>query len=82
MNEVEALSYEQAVQQLQLAVESLETGGTSLDEAVALFERGMHLVALCSRHLDQTELRVVEIETALDAALERDDLRDGPLGQD
>lgn len=59
------LTFEQAFQQLQQTVERLEEGGMPLAEALALFERGMHLVALCARHLDQAQLRVVEIETAL-----------------
>jgi exodeoxyribonuclease VII small subunit len=65
MSDDQDLTFEQAFQQLEQAVDLLEEGGVPLEEALALFERGMHLVALCARHLDQAQLRVVEIEAAL-----------------
>jgi exodeoxyribonuclease VII small subunit len=58
-------TFEQAFQQLQQTVERLEDGALPLEEALALFEQGMQLVALCANHLDQAALRVLEIETAL-----------------
>jgi exodeoxyribonuclease VII small subunit len=58
-------TFEQAFHQLQQTVEQLEDGALPLEEALALFEQGMQLVALCSSHLDQAALRVLEIETAL-----------------
>lgn len=60
-----ASTFEQALQELQAAVEALEQGGLPLDDAVALYERAMRLVAVCGHHLDQIELRVVEIEAAV-----------------
>lgn len=59
------LTFEQVISELQQTVARLEEGGLPLDEALALFERGMHLVAVCAGQLDQAQLRVVEIETAL-----------------
>ena len=59
------LTFEQVISELQQTVARLEEGGLPLDEALALFERGMHLVAVCTGQLDQAQLRVVEIETAL-----------------
>jgi len=48
----EQLSYEQARAELASVVERLETGGTSLEESLALWERGERLAALCQRWLD------------------------------
>jgi exodeoxyribonuclease VII small subunit len=59
------LTFEQVINELQQTVTRLEEGGLPLDEALALFERGMQLVAACAGQLDQAQLRVVEIETAL-----------------
>ena len=44
-----------------LLVHRLEDGSTSLDEALALWERGEALHALCRAKLDQAETRVAEL---------------------
>ncbi|MDP9797738.1 exodeoxyribonuclease VII small subunit [Catenuloplanes nepalensis] len=46
------MSYEQAREELGRVVERLEAGGTSLEESLALWERGEELAALCQRWLD------------------------------
>jgi exodeoxyribonuclease VII small subunit len=46
------LSYEQAREELGRVVERLEAGGTSLEEALALWQRGEELAAVCQRWLD------------------------------
>ncbi|WP_033340780.1 exodeoxyribonuclease VII small subunit [Catenuloplanes japonicus] len=46
------LSYEQAREELGRVVERLEAGGTSLEESLALWERGEELAAVCQRWLD------------------------------
>ncbi|MFF3483605.1 exodeoxyribonuclease VII small subunit [Streptomyces sp. NPDC002701] len=67
----EALGYEQARDELIEVVRRLETGGTTLEESLALWERGEELAKVCRRWLDGARAR-------LDAALaeERED-RDG-----
>lgn len=57
------LSFEQAFEQLETIVHQLEEGGLGLEEALALYERGMALAALCSQRLDQAELRVRQLLT-------------------
>jgi len=57
------LSFEQAFEQLEAIVRQLEEGGLGLEEALALYERGMALAALCSQRLDQAELRVRQLLT-------------------
>ncbi|MET9496467.1 exodeoxyribonuclease VII small subunit [Streptomyces sp. NPDC006552] len=58
----EALGYEQARDELIEVVRRLETGGTSLEESLALWERGEELAKVCRRWLDGARAR-------LDAAL-------------
>ncbi len=54
----EGLSYEQARAELASVVERLETGGTSLEESLALWERGEALAAVCQRWLDGARARL------------------------
>ncbi|MBT2905228.1 MULTISPECIES: exodeoxyribonuclease VII small subunit [Streptomyces] len=58
----EALGYEQARDELIEVVRRLEAGGTSLEESLALWERGEELAKVCRRWLDGARAR-------LDAAL-------------
>ncbi|MCK4449916.1 MAG: exodeoxyribonuclease VII small subunit [Anaerolineae bacterium] len=61
MNEVEKLSFEEAFKELEDAVHRLEGGGLTLDESIALFERGMTLAQHCGQKLDDAELKVSQL---------------------
>ncbi|HEU4544568.1 MAG TPA: exodeoxyribonuclease VII small subunit [Jiangellaceae bacterium] len=52
------LSYEQARDELVAIVNKLETGGTTLEESLALWERGEELATLCERYLDNARARL------------------------
>lgn len=54
----ERLSYEQARAELAQVVERLEAGGTSLEESLALWERGERLAGVCQRWLDGARARI------------------------
>ena len=54
----ENLSYEQARTELAGIVERLETGGSSLEESLALWERGEKLADICQRWLDGARQRI------------------------
>ena len=58
----EALGYEQARDELIEVVRRLEAGGTTLEESLALWERGEELAKVCRLRLDGARAR-------LDAAL-------------
>ena len=58
--------YEAARAELIEVVRSLETGGTTLEESLALWERGEQLATICQEWLDGARRR-------LDAAVEADD---------
>ncbi len=57
----EALSYEQALAELEQIITALENGKTSLQESLALFERGQALAQRCAGLLEETELRVRQL---------------------
>lgn len=54
----ERLSYEQARAELAGVVERLEAGGTSLEESLALWERGERLAEICQGWLDGARARI------------------------
>ena len=62
----EKLSYEAAREELVEVVRRLEQGGTTLEESLALWERGEKLARVCQEWLDGARKR-------LDEALESDD---------
>lgn len=71
----EALGYEQARDELIEVVRRLEAGGTTLEESLALWERGEELAKVCRRWLEGARAR-------LDAALaEEEDESSGAGGE-
>ncbi|MFD9069235.1 exodeoxyribonuclease VII small subunit [Streptomyces lasiicapitis] len=73
--EAAALGYEQARDELIEVVRRLEAGGTTLEESLALWERGEELAAACRRWLDGARAR-------LDAALAEPDAEDADADAD
>lgn len=57
------LSYEQARAELGRVVERLESGGVTLEESLALWERGEQLAELCQRWLDGARARLEAART-------------------
>lgn len=53
-----ALSYEQARSELETVVQRLEAGGATLEESLALWERGEYLAGVCRSLLDQAQHRL------------------------
>jgi exodeoxyribonuclease VII small subunit len=52
------LSYEQARAELAAVVEKLEAGGATLEESLALWERGEQLATVCQKWLDNARARL------------------------
>ena len=52
------LSYEQARAELGEVVQKLEAGGITLEESLALWERGEALAEICQRWLDGARARL------------------------
>ena len=52
------VSYEQARAELATVVEQLEAGGTTLEQSLALWERGERLADICQQWLDGARARL------------------------
>ena len=52
------MSYEQARDELAIVVNQLEAGTTTLEESLALWERGEQLVASCEQWLNNARERI------------------------
>lgn len=58
---VEQLSYEAALGELEALVLKLESEEHSLEDALAMFERGQALARHCSQLLENAELKIKEL---------------------
>lgn len=56
--DIDALSYEEAREQLVSVVSKLEAGGTSLEDSLALWERGEALARRCEEWLEGARKRL------------------------
>jgi len=63
---VAELSYEAARDQLVEVVNTLEQGGASLDESIALWERGEALATRCEQWLDNARERLDKARQSAD----------------
>lgn len=64
--DIEQMSFEQAMEELEKVVTQLDRGDVSLDESISLYERGAHLRKRCEDTLKRAEERVASI--TLDAS--------------
>lgn len=65
-NDVNEISFEQALSQLTGLVEKLETGELPLEESVTAFEQGVKLSRRCEALLDQAEQRLQVLNNSED----------------
>lgn len=68
MTDREALSYEQARDELASVVKRLEAGGLSLEQSLDLWERGEKLAAICAEWLEGARARLSAAMAAREAA--------------
>jgi exodeoxyribonuclease VII small subunit len=61
MSDVENMSFEDAIKELEMVVGQLERGDVALDESIALYERGAALKARCEAKLKEAEEKVAKI---------------------
>jgi exodeoxyribonuclease VII small subunit len=67
--EIAAMSFEDALGELELIVRRLETGNAKLDEAIAAYERGALLKRHCEAKLREAQSRVDKIVVSADGAI-------------
>jgi exodeoxyribonuclease VII small subunit len=56
--EIQSLSYEDALKELEALIRKLESGSIDLADSIASYQRGAALAAHCSRLLEATEQKV------------------------
>ncbi len=62
LDDIAALTFEQAYAELEAIVGKLEEGDLPLEASLTLHARGQQLAALCAKQLEQAELKVREIK--------------------
>jgi len=60
-SDIDGLSFEQALAELERIVGQLESGQAPLEESVKLYERGAALKAHCEKRLEAARLQVEKI---------------------
>ena len=61
-NELENMSFEDAINELEKIVDELEGNEISLDEAVNAYERGSKLKNICQERLNEAKMKVEKIK--------------------
>lgn len=64
--ELEGLSFEDALAQLENIVRELEAGRIKLDDAVAAYEKAVKLKKFCEDRLKSAQLKIEKIEIGKD----------------
>ena len=58
---IRALSFEQALGELESIVDRLETGDVALEESIEIYQRGAQLRAYCDEKLKSAQARIEKI---------------------
>ena len=59
-------TFEENMQRLEQIVRAMERGDVALEESLKLFQEGTDLVRSCGKLLDEAELQVKKVITAVD----------------
>ena len=60
--ELEKLTFEEAMHELEKLVDGLDKGDVSLDEAIAAYDRGSQLKDFCQKKLQEAKMKVETIQ--------------------
>ena len=63
-NDLEKLTFEKAMKELEELVDSLDKGDVSLDEAIAAYDRGSQLEDYCEKKLQEAKMKVDTIQAS------------------
>jgi exodeoxyribonuclease VII small subunit len=70
MSEIQELSFEAALKELEKIVTELESGQAPLEKSLELYQRGAELKALCEARLEAARLQVEKISLSKTGAVE------------
>ena len=62
--ELDKLTFEEAMKELEKLVDSLDKGDISLDEAIAAYDRGSQLKDYCEKKLQEAKMKVDTIQAS------------------
>ena len=68
------IRFEEAYQELTTIIDQLESGSLTLDESMALFERGRKLALICEDQLNTAELKVSQLLGDADGTTHLEDI--------
>ncbi len=63
-NDLEKLTFEEAMKELEKLVDSLDEGDISLDEAISAYDRGSQLKDYCQKKLHEAKMKVETIQSS------------------
>ena len=66
--DLQTISFEDALRELESIVAALETGDVSLDDAIGAFERGTALKAHCQARLEEARMKVEQLRLPADGS--------------
>ena len=69
MLDINELSFEQALKELESIVQGLESGDAPLDKAISAYERGSALKQHCNKKLQEAKSRVDKIMVSSDGSV-------------
>ena len=69
LKDIAALSFEDALKELEGIVQQLERGQVKLDEAITAYERGAHLKRHCEQKLAEAKMKVEKIVFSADGSV-------------
>ncbi len=67
-DDILAMSFEQAMDELRGIVDSMERGDAKLDQAIAAYERGAMLRAHCEAKLKEAKMKIEQISLGPDGS--------------
>ena len=68
-SDIQKLTFEQAMQELEEIVDNLESGNIDLDKSIKYYTRGSQLRAHCQSKLDDAVLKLEEIQVSNDGKI-------------
>ena len=63
-DEIQKLTFEEAMRELEKLVDGLDKGDISLDEAIAAYDRGSQLKDYCQKKLQEAKMKVDTIQSS------------------
>ena len=66
------MKFEEAMLELENTVKKLESGETTLEESMELFEKGVQLSRVCQKLLSEAQLKVAKLIAESDSEVEFD----------